>query len=147
MALAAEQAGGAVVVSMLHVAPCVLLGKQSSLPGALCCTLVGCGSAPSCLPGSACQLPAAALPLPLLLEVIDGQQRVALCQFKSLGQSLMCFLRGATSPDSEAPCAAPLGQVIDSSIIFLNGSCIGIQCHLRIRETRSLALIGPPCVR
>lgn len=85
--------------------------------------------------------------LPFWVEIIDGQQRLALCQVKSLWQSLMCRLCGATSPDSEAQCAVPFGQVIDSSVIALNGSCIGIQCHLRIRETRSLALIGPPCVR
>lgn len=62
-------------------------------------------------------------------------------------QSLMCRSRGAASPDSQAPCASPFGQVIDSSVILLNGSCIGIQGCLRIRETRSLAVIGPPCVR
>lgn len=62
-------------------------------------------------------------------------------------QKMMHHSQGAASPDSQAPCVALFGQVIDSSVILLNGSCIGIQGHLQIRQTRSLAVIGPPCVR
>lgn len=76
------------------------------------------------------------------LATEPGSLSLPLCR-----QSLMQRSQGAASPGSQACCAAPFGQVIDSSVIVLNGSCIGIQGHLWIRETRSLAVIGPPCVR